>query len=86
MSLGNVTSSRVNDRYFQQAMDYLRGAAEMADYALPAHLEQSVHASLAALPSLTVIDILMNTVPCTQPLEVVATEFVVRRQADLAWI
>jgi TPR repeat protein len=40
MSLGNVTSSRSNDRYFQQAMAYLREAAELGDYRLPAHLEQ----------------------------------------------
>ncbi|KAF2831789.1 hypothetical protein CC86DRAFT_402285 [Ophiobolus disseminans] len=40
MSMGNVTSSRVNDQYFQQAMAYLREAAELAEYTLPAHLEQ----------------------------------------------
>lgn len=42
MSLGNVTSARVHDRYFQQAMAYLREAAEMPDYSLPPHLEQHV--------------------------------------------
>ncbi|KAF2028122.1 hypothetical protein EK21DRAFT_70523 [Setomelanomma holmii] len=40
MSLGNVTSSRVHEPYFQQAMAYLREAAELADYVLPAYLEQ----------------------------------------------
>ncbi|KAH7061644.1 hypothetical protein BKA63DRAFT_199694 [Paraphoma chrysanthemicola] len=40
MSLGNVTSARVHDHYFRQAMAYLRQAAEMSDYSLPTHLEQ----------------------------------------------
>jgi hypothetical protein len=40
MSLGNVTSPRSNDRYFDQAMVYLREAVELPDYLLPAHLEQ----------------------------------------------
>ncbi|KAF1936210.1 hypothetical protein EJ02DRAFT_359621 [Clathrospora elynae] len=40
MSLGNVTSSRVNDRYYHQAMSYLRAAAEHPNHSLPRHLEQ----------------------------------------------
>jgi hypothetical protein len=40
MSMGNVTSSRINERYYQQAMAYLREATELSDYSLPAHLEQ----------------------------------------------
>lgn len=42
MSLGNVTSSRIHDRYFQQAIAYLRQAAAMADYTLPTHQQQYV--------------------------------------------
>jgi hypothetical protein len=40
MSIGNVTSSRVNDRYYRQAMAYLQAAAELPEYTLPKHLEQ----------------------------------------------
>ncbi|CAO2656589.1 Nn.00g053920.m01.CDS01 [Neocucurbitaria sp. VM-36] len=40
MSLGNVTSSRANNRYFQQAMAYLRATMEDPNYSLPTHLEQ----------------------------------------------
>jgi hypothetical protein len=40
MSLGNVTSSRINDRYYRQAMAYLREASQMPGYQLPAHLAQ----------------------------------------------
>jgi hypothetical protein len=42
MSIGNVTSSRMNDRYYRQAMIYLREAAEMTEYSLPTHLAQWV--------------------------------------------
>jgi hypothetical protein len=42
MSMGNVTAARINDRYYQQAMVYLREAAQMDNYSLPAHLEQYV--------------------------------------------
>jgi hypothetical protein len=40
MSIGNVTSTRVNERYYSQAMTYLREAAEVSGYSLPAHLAQ----------------------------------------------
>jgi hypothetical protein len=40
MSLGNVTSSRINDRYYRQAMAYLREASQIPGYCLPAHLAQ----------------------------------------------
>ncbi|KAH7372264.1 hypothetical protein BKA66DRAFT_572386 [Pyrenochaeta sp. MPI-SDFR-AT-0127] len=40
MSLGNVTSFKFNDRYFQQALAYLRAAADLPDYSLPPHLNQ----------------------------------------------
>jgi hypothetical protein len=40
MSLGNVTSSRLNGRNYQQAMAYLREAAALPNYALPQHLIQ----------------------------------------------
>jgi hypothetical protein len=51
MSMGNVTASRTNDRYYQQAMIYLREAADMDDYSLPAHLEQCV-SSFGTTPGL----------------------------------
>ncbi|KAK8243706.1 hypothetical protein HDK77DRAFT_7439 [Phyllosticta capitalensis] len=40
MSLGNVTYSRHNRRYFTQAIFYLRTAAGLPGYRLPEHLQQ----------------------------------------------
>lgn len=40
MSLGNVSSPRVNRHYFHDALVYLRTACEMPDYDLPLHLQQ----------------------------------------------
>ena len=40
MSLGNVSSIRINDRYFHQALAYLRLAENLPDYTLPTHLQQ----------------------------------------------
>lgn len=40
MSLGNVSSMRINDRYFHQALAYLRLAENLPDYTLPTHLQQ----------------------------------------------
>jgi hypothetical protein len=40
MSLGNVSSVRVNSGHYHQALVYLRRAAEMTDYELPLHLQQ----------------------------------------------
>lgn len=40
MSLGNVSSPRVNEQYFHEALGYLRAASEMQGYSLPAHLQQ----------------------------------------------
>jgi hypothetical protein len=40
MSLGNVSSTRVNEQYFHEALEYLCIANEIADYVLPAHLKQ----------------------------------------------
>ncbi|KAF2105380.1 hypothetical protein BDV96DRAFT_509438 [Lophiotrema nucula] len=40
MSLGNVSSVRVNDRYFHEALGYLRAADEIPNYTLPSHLQQ----------------------------------------------
>jgi hypothetical protein len=40
MSMGNVTWSKINEPYYQQAMTYLREAAELQDYSLPSHLKE----------------------------------------------
>ncbi|OCK75798.1 hypothetical protein K432DRAFT_396965 [Lepidopterella palustris CBS 459.81] len=40
MSLGNVSYTRVNERYFRQALTYLRLASGQHGYNLPAHLQQ----------------------------------------------
>jgi hypothetical protein len=40
MSLGNVSSPRVNEQYYREALEYLQAATDMADYTLPLHLEQ----------------------------------------------
>ncbi|KAF2187838.1 hypothetical protein K469DRAFT_568615 [Zopfia rhizophila CBS 207.26] len=40
MSLGNVSSIRVNEQYFHEALAYLRAAGEIPGYGLPAHLQQ----------------------------------------------
>ncbi|KAF2739116.1 hypothetical protein EJ04DRAFT_427519 [Polyplosphaeria fusca] len=40
MSLGNVSSVRINEQYFHEALGYLRAAAEIQDYTLPNHLQQ----------------------------------------------
>jgi hypothetical protein len=42
MSMGNVTASKINDQYYQQAMIYLREASQTDSYSLPTHLEQWV--------------------------------------------
>lgn len=47
MSLGNVSSTRVNGDYFHQALVFLQKASEMPGYAMPVHLQQYV--SLAVL-------------------------------------
>lgn len=39
MSLGNVSSPRMNGQYFRQALAYLRTASELPGYALPLHLQ-----------------------------------------------
>ncbi|KAK7180745.1 hypothetical protein PSPO01_13187 [Paraphaeosphaeria sporulosa] len=39
MSLGNVSSPKVNGQYFRQALEYLRSASELPGYALPLHLQ-----------------------------------------------
>lgn len=39
MSLGNVSSSKSNSQYFQQALEYLRSASVLPGYALPLHLQ-----------------------------------------------
>ena len=39
MSLGNVSSPRMNGQYFQQALAYLRTANELPGYVLPLHLQ-----------------------------------------------
>lgn len=40
MSLGNVSYPRTNTRYFREALLYLRRAAELPGYRLPAWLQQ----------------------------------------------
>ncbi|KAF2498857.1 hypothetical protein BU16DRAFT_455968 [Lophium mytilinum] len=40
MSLGNVSYARVNERYFREALRYLRLAHNVPGYTLPAHLQQ----------------------------------------------
>ncbi|KAF2806923.1 uncharacterized protein BDZ99DRAFT_393927 [Mytilinidion resinicola] len=40
MSLGNVSYARVNERYFREALRYLRLADNVPDYTLPVHLRQ----------------------------------------------
>lgn len=40
MSLANVTSIRLNDQLFSQAIAYLQEAADIQNYTLPEHLEQ----------------------------------------------
>ncbi|KAF1951924.1 hypothetical protein CC80DRAFT_423781 [Byssothecium circinans] len=42
MSLGNVSSARINEPYYHQALSYLRKASEASDYSLPTHLQQYV--------------------------------------------
>lgn len=51
MSLANVTSHRLNDQLFSQAIAYLQEASDMQDYALPEHLEQYDHHPYLDLPS-----------------------------------
>jgi hypothetical protein len=40
MSLGNVSSPKMNSLYFLQALAYLRTADDLLDYALPLHLQR----------------------------------------------
>lgn len=40
MSLGNVSYSYVNERYFRQALIYLRRASELRNYALSPYLQK----------------------------------------------
>jgi hypothetical protein len=42
MSLGNVSSARVNRQHFHEALEYLRKASEIPEYELPLHLQQYV--------------------------------------------
>lgn len=39
MSLGNVSSSKTNSQYFQQALSYLKAANEVPGYVLALHLQ-----------------------------------------------
>jgi hypothetical protein len=39
MSLGNVSSPKMNGQYFQQALAYLQTANELPGYVLPLHLQ-----------------------------------------------
>ena len=60
MSLGNVSSTRVNGHHFHEALAYLRRASEIPDYELPTHLQQYVFTELRS-PILTCVGILMST-------------------------
>ncbi|KAF2705330.1 hypothetical protein K504DRAFT_440449 [Pleomassaria siparia CBS 279.74] len=40
MSLGNVSSPRINHKYFTEALAYLRVASDIPNYSLPLHLQQ----------------------------------------------
>ena len=42
MSLGNVSSPRVNEQYFRRALQLLRAASEIPDYTLSRYLQQFV--------------------------------------------
>lgn len=42
MSLGNVSSARVNQRYFQRAIQLLRAASNVPGYSLTLYLQQWV--------------------------------------------
>jgi hypothetical protein len=46
MSLGNVSYSSVNERYFRQALLYLRRATQISGYTLSPYLQQFVPLSL----------------------------------------
>lgn len=51
MSLGNVSSSRVHQQYFHEALTYLRQATEIPSCNLPQHLQQYVERLLSQLPT-----------------------------------
>lgn len=40
MSLGNVSSTRINEQYFHEALVCLRRANEIPEYRLSPHLQQ----------------------------------------------
>lgn len=42
MSLGNVSSLRVNEQYFRRALQLLRAASEIPGYTLSRYLQQYV--------------------------------------------
>jgi hypothetical protein len=51
MSLGNVSYSYVNERYFRQALIYLRRASQLPNYTLSPYLQQCVPPLLKLLRS-----------------------------------
>jgi hypothetical protein len=73
MSLGNVSSTRVNGEHFRDALGYLRRATETPNYELPIHLQQYVFFWSIRFTRLMFSDILTST----------ARYFLVRRVNDL---
>jgi hypothetical protein len=51
MSLGNVSYSYVNERYFRQALIYLRRASQLPNYTLSPYLQQYAPLHLKLLRS-----------------------------------
>lgn len=95
MSLGNVTSPRINDMYFQQTLAYLRAAKDLPNYSLPEHLDRQVQStnsdySADCLVTLTTMALFSDEFKldlpfCVDGVPLVASDILLTRYPFLTW-